>query len=327
MSTTLVTGATGLVGHSIANALRLQGRDVRVMARDPERARALVPEGCEVVAGDVTGASAVEAALTGCDEVFHSAGIPEQWLADSSRFQRVNVEGTRNMVEAALSRGVSKFVYTSTQDVFAADNDAEFDESVIDEDPKGTPYQRSKQEADRIVTEAVGRGLPAVTLHPAAVYGPGPTASPGMNGFFADLVRGKIPLLLAGGMPLVYADDVGEGHLLAADKAKPGSRFLLSEGYYTLSDLAEAVQEATGSSKIPPVMPVGVAKAVSAAGEFIARFTKRPPLIPKGQLHGLLWGAKPRSTKARNELGWRPKPLSQGLRATLAYLDKRGYLA
>jgi len=317
---TLITGATGLVGHAITSKLIERGREVRVMVRDPQAAAAFLPKDCQVVAGDVTDSDSIARALRGCNVAYHAAGVPEQWLADSRVFSRVNLGGTVNMIEAALGAGLDSFVYTSTQDVFTAGSGEDFDESMLDPLPKVTGYQRSKQEADQQVTAALERGLPAVILHPCAVYGPGPAKSPGMNDFFRDLLLGKMPLLLSGGMSLVYAQDVAEGHVLAEEKAQPGSRYILAERYYTLLELAQAVHDETGTSKIPAVMPTPLAKVISSLGERLAQLTKRPPLIPRGQLHGLLWGAKPRSERARADLGWQPRSLKEGLASTLAQL-------
>jgi dihydroflavonol-4-reductase len=167
--TVLITGATGQVGNAIARRLASDGIAVRALVRSPERARVL-PAGVEPAFGDVTDPPSLGAALDGCTTVYHAAGIPEQWRRDVGEFTRVNVEGTRNVVEAALAAGVERFVYTSTDDVLVQAPGTEFDESVVNASPGVTPYQRSKQEADRIVTAALDRGLPAVFLHPAGVY-------------------------------------------------------------------------------------------------------------------------------------------------------------
>ena len=129
----------------------------------------MLPAGVDPVFGDVTDAPSLRAAIDGCATVYHAAGIPEQWRRDAGEFTRVNVDGTRNVVEAALAAGVERFVYTSTDDVLVQGPGATFDESVVNANPGQTPYQRSKQEADRIITAALDRGLPAVFLHPAGV--------------------------------------------------------------------------------------------------------------------------------------------------------------
>ena len=323
MSVTLVTGATGTVGNAIVRALLAEGRTVRALVRDPERARALVPERVELVAGDVTDAGAVRRAVAGSEVVYHAAGLPEQWLPDPATFRHVNFEGTRHALEAALAERVRSFVYTSTIDVFVMPHAQPFDESRLDPMSKATPYERSKQAADQLVTAALERGLPARFLHPAGVYGPAPITT-GANDFFRRLARAEIPMLLPGGMPLVLAADVARGHLLAEQKAAVGARYILSESYRSLQEIAQAVREQVPTARVPPVLPQWVARAVSVTGELWARFSGMVPLIPKGQLHFLSLEARPVATRARRELGWEPMPFIDGVRVTIADLKSRG---
>jgi dihydroflavonol-4-reductase len=318
---TLLTGGTGIVGNAIAAELVRRGRRVRALVRSLERGKALLPPACELVQGDVTDPASLARAVDGCEVVYHAAGLPEQWLADPDTFARVNVGGTRIVADAARAAGVVRFVYTSTIDVFACIPGVPFDEGTIAVAPKPTHYERSKQEADRYVTDLVRAGFPAVFLHPSAVYGPVPAASPGLNQFVADLARGKIPMLLPGGMPVVYAADVATGHVLA-ETAEPGSRFILSESYLTLAGIAAAVAERTGA-KVPRVMPGVVARAVAAAGEAIARVTRKPPLIPHGQLLFLESHTRPDAARARRVLGWRPRPFREALPPTLEFVLAR----
>ena len=117
MSGVLILGATGQVGNAIARRLAGDGGEVRALVRSPERAKGVLPDGVEAVKGDVADAKSLQAAFEGISTVYHSAGIPEQWRKDVGEFERVNVDGTRNVVEAALAAGVERFVYTSTDDV------------------------------------------------------------------------------------------------------------------------------------------------------------------------------------------------------------------
>lgn len=320
MDSVLVTGATGLVGFNIVKSLLARGRAVKVLVRDPQRARGVLPRACTLVQGDVTDKSTLEGAMRGCDVVYHAAGLPEQWFRNPSVFQRVNVEGTRNMVEVALRLGLRRFVYTSTIDVFEGARGETFDESRLATTPKGTYYERSKQDADRVVVEAIQRGLMAVFLHPSGVYGPGPTGSPGMNNLMRDLKLGKVPMLLPGGVPLVYSEDVGEGHVLAEERASVGDRFILSEDYFKLDELASRIIAALGMKKTPPVMPLWMGKLVASVGEGVSGITGKPPLIPKGQLHFLQWQARPSGARAKAQLGWQPRGFDAGLRETIAFL-------
>ena len=236
--------------------------------------------------------------------VYHAAGWPEQWLADVKTFDKVNVEGTRNMINAARKAGIQKFIYTSTIDVFEGVKGKVFDETKTDTQLKHTYYERSKQKAFKVVIEEIKNGFPVINLHPAGLFGPGPAASPGMNNFFLDLKAGKIPMLLPGGLPLVYSEDVGEGHVLAEERGRNGDSYILSDSYYTLKELAQLFLKKMGSGKkAPAVMPIPVVKAVSAIGETLAKFTKKPPLIPKGQMEFLQWGCDSKQHKSSKRTG------------------------
>ena len=314
----LVTGATGKVGHATVRALLAAGHDVRALVRDPRRAQGVVPDGAELVPGDVTDPGSLDAAAQCRDVVFNAMGLPEQWLTDEAMFERVNARGSENVANAAKRAGVRRLVHTSTIDVFHAEPNASFDESQVADYPKGTAYERSKQHADELVLAAAGDELEVVMTNPCAVYGPGPigSASPEKD-LFEPVLRGRLPALTPGGFGMVYSDGVGAGQLLAAEKGVPGERYILCDGHMTLRELAELVVRTAGRGRVPPVLPVPAAKALAAGGEALARVIRRPPLLPKGQLHFLLWNAKPDSSKAQRELGWRPTPIEDGVRRTL----------
>lgn len=321
--TTLVTGGTGLVGFNIISALLKRKRKVRALVRSLEKGQKILPNSVELVVGDITNKNTLVKAMNNCSVVYHAAGFPEQWMKDKTIFDKVNVEGTKNMLEVALARKLEKFIYTSTIDVFKGEKGKSFDETIVDERPKGTAYERSKQKAFQLALKAVYKGLPVINIHPAGLYGPGPTDSPGINNFIVDLKEGKVPMLLPGGLPLVYSKDVGEGHVVAEENGKVGESYILSEAYYELSVLAKQIlHELELNKKPPPVMPLPIVKLVSNVGEWFANLNHKPPLIPNGQLHFLLWGAIPDSTKAQMELGWKPTSLDDGISQTIRFLFK-----
>jgi len=323
----LVTGGTGMVGSCIAQALLARGHRVRALVRSPDKGKAVLPAACELVQGDVTAPETLPAAVRGCEWVFHAAGFPEQWMRDPSTFDRINAEGTANMVAAARAAGVRRFLLTSTIDVFRWRRGETYDESELDPEPKHTPYERSKQRADRIVAEASADGLDAVFLHPAGVYGPAPSDSPGTNDLLLKLARGEVPALLPGGYPVVFGPDVGEGHVRAAERAAPGARFILSERYYPLTELAREMLAALGiERRVPRVIPLWLASAVSAAGELKGKLIGRPPLMPRGQLQFLQVGAYPSARRATEELDLPFTPLAEGLAQTVAWLRETGKL-
>lgn len=324
--TVLITGATGQVGNAIARRLAADRVEVRALVHSRSREQSgVLPAGVQTVFGDVTDAASLRGALDGCDTVYHAAGIPEQWRRDVGDFTRVNVDGTRNVVEAALAARVKRFVYTSTDDALVAKPGVPFDEPVIDPTPGLTPYQRSKREADRIVTAALDRGLPAVFLHPSGVYGPAPFLTRGLNDLLVKLAKREVPALLPGGMTLVYSDDVADGHIRAAARAKVGARYILTESYQPLMDIARAVVSAALGAKLPRVMPLGIARVLSMVGERVAQVTGSPPMIPGSLIQFFERDARPTGALARRELGWNPTPFVTGVERSLAYFGQRGW--
>jgi dihydroflavonol-4-reductase len=322
----LVTGATGRVGHSIARALIERGDQVRALVREPGRAASVLPPGVEAVMGDVTDPTTVERAAGGCELVFNAMGVPEQWFADPSVFERVNARGTEAVVRAAAQAGARRVVHTSTIDVFHAERGTAFDESRLADYPKGTAYERSKQRAEELALAAAAEtGIEVVIVNPAAVYGPGPAAprtslEEGLIRPVLDGRRADVPLLPPGGLGLVYSTGLATGHLLAAARGAPGERYILCDGHMSFPELAQTAVRLAGRGKVPPVMPVPVARALAAGGEAVARLLRKPPLLPKGQLYFFLWDARPRSDKAQRDLGWVPTPLDEGLGAVVAAL-------
>ncbi len=323
----LVTGGTGMVGYCIVQSLLARGHHVRALVRSPDKGRALLPAACELVQGDVTVPDTLPAAVAGCEWVFHAAGFPEQWMRDPRTFDRINADGTANMVATARAAGVRRFLLTSTIDVFRWRKGETYDETELDPDPKRTPYERSKQRADKIVADAIAGGLDAVFLHPSGVYGPAPSDSPGTNDLLLKLWHGKVPALLPGGYPVVFAPDVGEGHVRAAERAAPGARFILSERYYSLTDLARAMLDALGlDRKVPGKLPLWLAGTISTMGELKGKLTGSPPLMPKGQLQFLQVDSYPSAQRATAELDLPFTPLADGLARTVAHLRETGKL-
>jgi nucleoside-diphosphate-sugar epimerase len=248
-------------------------------------------------------------------------GIPEQWLPDEGQFDRVNARGTDSIARAAREAGVRRFVHTSTEDVFHADRGGRFDESRVADHPKGTAYERSKQRAEELAL-AHRDGMEVVIVNPAGVYGPGPAASVSFDkNLFEPLVRKRLPALPPGGLGVVFVDGAAAGHLLAAAEGRDGERYILCDRHVSLRELADTVVRVAGRGRVPPTLPPPLARAMASAGEGLSRLIRRPPLLPRGQLHYFLWNAAPDSAKAQRELGWRPTQLEEGVRRTLEAMD------
>jgi dihydroflavonol-4-reductase len=322
MGWTLVTGSTGAVGAALVRALRDNGRDVRCLVRNIDKAAALLPAGIDLAAGDVTDPGSLTAALRDCSAVFHAAGLPEQWQHDPGVFERVNVGGTANLIAASMRAGVRSFVYTSTQDLFDVQR-APFDETTRPQKPMTSAYEISKTRADALVEQAITRGLPAIFIHPSAVYGPTPGAPTGTNRLLSDLLVNRVPMILPGGLPLVLNEDLAQAQMLAEEQGTIGARYLVCESFQTLQQIAQAVKACKPEAKVPPVLPLWVARLVAQGGGAFSRLTHRPPLLTQAELSVLCRTGRPDSSKAKQELGWRPMPFTEGLTRTLTELERK----
>jgi nucleoside-diphosphate-sugar epimerase len=315
----LVTGATGLVGNAIVRKLRARGHDVRALVRDPARAAPVLPAGVEPVAGDVIRPETLAPALAGIDWLFHAAGMPEQWQRDEGIFDRVNRQGTANVLEAAHAAGVQRAVYTSTIDVFAAPAGGTLVETALDPEPKKTAYERSKQAAEREAERVRAAGLDLVYVNPGAVYGPAPVHT-SLNLMFIRFLRGQMPLAPPGGMSYLYVDGCAEAHVAAAERGASGERYILADGHASCAKLVAEIARAAGVAKVPRTAPAGLARAIATASAPVARLFRFEPLIAPGTLTFLLWNVRADAGKARAALGFTPTPLADGVASTVAFL-------
>jgi dihydroflavonol-4-reductase len=322
----LVTGATGKIGNAVVRRLIERGDDVLALVRDPAKARGWLPDSVELARGDVADPASVRGAAEGIDGAFNCMGLFEQWFADPGVFDRVNAVGARNVVAAAREAGAKRVVHTSTFDVFHAPEGGTVTEREVADYPKGTAYERSKQLAERLVLEEAAGGIDVVIANPASVYGPGPWQGTGLDRAIRDAIRRRLPATPPGGMTLAFVDDVAAGHLAAFDRGRPGERYILADGYAPMRELLSLAVAEAGRGRVPPRLPVGMAKGMARAGEAVARLIRRPPLLGSGQLTFLLWEARASNEKARTELGIEFTPLAEGVARTVRWMAETGRL-
>jgi nucleoside-diphosphate-sugar epimerase len=242
-SRVLVTGATGMIGSAIVRALLKQKRTVRVLARNSKRARALFGASVSIAAGDLGAPASLRRACDGIGEIYHAAA--ELGFRDGSgaEIHETNVEGTRRLLEAAHASGVSRLVYTSSVAVYG-DHLAR---GITEQTPANpsSPYGVSKVQAERLVQEAVGRGLRCMIVRPCIVYGAG-------DRYFipqtVSTMRLPVIPLPDGGrhvVDLVHADDVAAAHLLVMETGQPGEAYNVTDGgCYQLRELISWMSDA-----------------------------------------------------------------------------------
>ncbi len=282
---TLVTGTTGFLGAALLRELIADGRDVRVLVR-PDADRSNI-EGldAEVVTGDLRDRDSLAAALQGCEVLYHAAAYYSLWSRDKRMMYDINVQGTRNILEAAMTENVRKVVYTSTvgciglwPDGRPADEQTPLDPAILCND-----YKLSKYQAEQAALEFAGRGLPVVVVNPSAPVGPWDIKPTPTGKLILDFINGKMPAYLDTGLNLIDVRDCARGHLLAEQKGTVGERYILGNRNLSLHEILLALEKITGIPAPRIKMPYWVAYAAGWICETVSDvITHQPPAVPLG---------------------------------------------
>lgn len=313
-----LTGATGFVGNSLARQLIQAGHFVNAVVRDPGKARPLQELGAQLFPGDVTDRASLRAGMQGVDGVFHVAGWYKVGARDKSPGEKVNVHGTRNVLETMKELGIPKGVYTSTLAVNSDTHGNLVDESYRFTGRHLSEYDRSKAEAHRIAEEFIHGGLPLVIVMPGLVYGPGDTSTLRTN--WIQYIQRKLPVLpRRTAMCWAHIDDIAHAHLLAMEKGRAGETYIIAGEPSELVKTFELAGQLTGIPA-PPSIPPGILLAMSGLMSVLERFVTLPETYTAEGLRviaGVTYIGD--NSKARRELGYRPRPLREGLAQTLSH--------
>jgi dihydroflavonol-4-reductase len=280
-----VTGATGFVGGHVAAELRSGGAEVR-----DERV-------------DLLDRGGLERIMDRCDAVIHSAAL-YSYDAPERDFQRVNVEGTANVIEACRRKRVRRLVHTSTAGTCGPVPGREATEA--DSPPSwelDIPYKRTKLAAERLVIDAAGRGLEAVVVNPTTPIGAGDRKPTPTGRMIAGVARGRIRAYVATtGLNVVDVRDVARGHALALERGKSGERYLLGGANLPLEELFGAIADLAGRSRPRLRVPYPLARAAAAVG-----------LANKDEVSLARLPMYFSSEKAQDKLGYAPGPVASAL--------------
>ena len=313
-----LTGATGFVGGRLAQMLRDRGHAVVAVVRNPGKAGALSAIGVQVVKGDVTDKESMRAPMTGCDGVFHVAGWYKVGVKDKAPGQAINVDGTRHVLELMEELQVPKGVYTSTLAVNSDTHGVERDESFHFTGKHISAYDRTKAEAHHVADAFIRGGLPLVILQPGLIYGPGGTSL--SDEALRNFLRGKLPMIPSrSAYSWAHVDDICTAHILAMEKAAPGSTYIISGPSHTLVEAMQTAARITGK-KMPMVVPPWMLRTTGFFSSIAEIFMTLPEMYSSEAMRvqaGVTYLGN--NAKARRELGYNPRPLEQGLRETLTY--------
>jgi dihydroflavonol-4-reductase len=323
MKPTLVTGASGFLGWHVARLLGERGHKVRALVRSSSKIREL---DVETAAGDLRDPDSVERAAAGCGLIFHVAADYRLWAADERELYRSNVDGTRNVLEAARKAGAERVVYTSTVGCIGVPQggDGDEDRPIRLEEMKGA-YKRSKFLAERVAVEFARAGLPVVIVNPTAPVGdhdfkPTPTGK-----IVLDFLKGDMPAYIDTGLNVVDARDVALGHVLAGDRGRTGERYILGAENLTLAQILEKLAALTGHPAPTVQLPYAVAYAAGVVTTGWARLTGKPPRAPLDAVRMARKKMFVTHAKAARELGYQPGPAEGALERAAAWFQGNGY--
>lgn len=316
MSTALVTGATGFIGHHVARELARHGWTVRALVRPESRGDRRWPDTCEPFAGDVLEGDAMRRAADGCDAIFHVAAHYSLARHRAALIERTNIAGTANAIAAARAAG-AKLVHTSSvatigipADGAPGDEDTPLDPAIVI-----GAYKRSKVASERMVAEAARQGLWAVIVNPSAPVGPGDWKPTPTGRIVRDFLSGRLRAYVDTGLNLVDVRDVAAGHRLALERGRPGRRYILGNRNMTLREILEALAAVAGRPAPTRRVPHSVAIGAAAVSELVeGRLLRREPFAP---LDGALMARKRMfysSRRAIEELGLPQSPVEDALR-------------
>lgn len=312
--TVLVTGATGFIGSVLTRQLVAEDANVRILRRETSSLDLLgsVANEVEHAVGDVTYARSLYDAMRDVDRVFHVAAKVSFAPGDQASLRRVNVEGTANVVNAALEADVDRLVHTSS---IAALGRPRTPNSTIDEDtswqdaPHRTAYARSKRQAEMEVHRGIAEGLEAVFVNPSLVFGVGNAHTNTRR--IVDAVRsGWMVAVPPGGTNVVDVRDVAAGHRAAMTNGEPGRRYIIGGDNRSWMDIATTLAKAFDVPRPRYTIPAPLLRASSAAAEAVATLTRSPPLLSRETARTACHTYRFDNTRARTELDCTFRPFS-----------------
>jgi dihydroflavonol-4-reductase len=324
--TVVVTGASGHVGANLVRALVAEGRPARCLVHSGSRALEGLP--VELVSGDVCNLDSLYNAFRGADVVYHLAACISLSMKDWPRVETVNVQGTRNVIEACRRAGVRRLVHFSSihalsQEPLSSPVDETRPLNVSKHYP---PYDRSKAAAEIEVRRAIEQGLNAVIIYPTAVFGPNDFQPSFFGDALIGMARNSLPALVIGGFDWVDVRDVVAGALRAERGAPAGGRYLLSGQWVSMCDIALMVGKMTGRTEKKFTCPLWLARVGAPAVEGMSLLTGKRPLYTSVSLRALRSNRRISHEKASRELGYKPRPFRESLADTLRWFVENGKL-
>lgn len=317
----LVTGATGHIGNVLVRKLIEQGEKVRALIWRGEETTPLEKLDVETVEGDVLDPESLKLAFKGVEKVFHLAGIISIMPGQNPLVWRVNVEGTRNVLNAARQAGVRRLVYTSSiHAIHRAQHGKVIDESLpFDPNNPYGAYDRSKAEASLEVQKATADGLDAVILCPTGVIGPYDFRGSELGEVIRGAAEARPMFYVEGAYDFVDVRDVADGLIAAAEHGRRGESYILGGNKISVRYMLETVREVTGKAFASIKIPFSLAEFAARFTPWYYQKTKAKPRFTPYSLEVLQSNADISHAKAARELGYKPRPVIETIADTVRW--------
>ena len=323
----LVTGATGYIGHKLALEAAARNYIVHILVRDINSKYIPLHPNIKTFEGDITNRESVLAAMKGCDQVLHAAALAKMWDKDSSIFYKVNVEGTRNVLKAALELGIKKLVFTSTGAVIGPSDNFPMSES----DPRITAfendYEISKYWAEELVKEYGHRGLFTVIVTAPRVYGPGINSG---GNVVEKLLRKILSMKMAFSPAFdhvlanyAFVDDVVNGHFLALEKGLGGEKYILGGENISYHTFFSTIKQNAGKKIMLVKVPKPLLITWSLIHMLVCRMAGKHTNVSPKIIYRISQNRALSCDKAIRQLGYSITPFTLGIQKTILHLSQR----
>lgn len=320
----MVTGATGYLGSKLTDELLARGSALHLLCRSVPSPELRNSAGVSIYQGDIQDTDSIRRAMKGTRTVYHLAAYARLWAKDPDLYRKLNVEGTRNVLQAAIDEHVEKMVYVSTAGVVGPSADRPMDEEMPRNAGFFNSYERTKWEAEQLCLSFSKKGLPVTIVNPARIYGPGPdTGSNPVTKLVELFIQGKWKVVPGSGNDIgsyCYVDDVVDGLVQAMEKGKSGERYLLGGVNASFNELIETISKISGVRSRVRHLPFPILEAFSYGQLLHAKITGKPPLVTPDWLRKYRYNWALDSTKAQRELGYQIRPLAEGLAETIRWI-------
>lgn len=317
----LITGAAGHLGNVLARELIRRGEPVRALILPGEDTSSLEGLPVERFEGNILDLSTLATACRGVDTIFHMAGLVSISEAHAAMLYRVNVEGTQNIIRAARAQGVRRLVYTSSIHALARpDHGVQVDERLpFDMQNPAGAYDRTKAQASVAVQLAAELGMDAVIVCPTGVIGPYDFRRSEMGEMILDWILNPISWLIPGAFDFVDVRDVAIGHIHARDYGKSGDTYILGGEQVTVRRMCDLVKQSIGKKVRPITIPSSIALVAAGVAEWYYHLSHTRPKFTRYSLDTLFSNSDISLRKAREQLGYQPRSLSESIKDTVAW--------